>query len=333
MNKFAFIIHPNAMEDVHQKFPMTKYVPDFFWNKASQIIPPSKVSEVKGIHSAYNEVKGDIISCPFTSQQFLDLSTEVSIRKIIKAVKLAERNGAEVVGLGAMTSVIGEGGRIVAQNVGIPVTTGNSFTVFTALEGTKRAVKMRGIDWLRAKVVVLGAMEGVGKVCTRIIAKESRYLTLVARQQNKLEKLAAKILYETGLAVKITRNLKAELRKADVVIAITSALDTMVEPEDLKPGSVVCDVVYPRNISRMVAEKRKDVLVINEGVVDVPGDLGLNNTSGFLAGKYNASMAETIILALEKKYESYSLGKDMTIEQVEEMGSLAHKHGIKLVGF
>jgi hypothetical protein len=44
-------------------------------------------------------------------------------------------------------------------------------------------------------------------------------------------------------------------------------------------------------------------------------------------------MAEVMILALEGRYESYTLGQDITVEQVEEIASLAAKHGFRLGGF
>ena len=46
-----------------------------------------------------------------------------------------------------------------------------------------------------------------------------------------------------------------------------------------------------------------------------------------------ACMAEVMILALEGRCESYTLGRDITVEQVEEIASLAAKHGFRLGGF
>ena len=46
-----------------------------------------------------------------------------------------------------------------------------------------------------------------------------------------------------------------------------------------------------------------------------------------------ACMAETMILALEKRYENFTLGRDLTVKQVETIERLAKKHGFKLAGF
>lgn len=332
MDKFSFILHPLTLQDYIRKYPATGYFPEFVLNGFARLLPPFKVSEIKGVYSSLAQVEGEFICCPLTSNQLLQLPPEVSITKIINAVKLAERNGAKLVGLGALTAVVGDGGVTVAKEAGIPVTTGNSYTVFTALEGIKEAARLMEIAMDRANVVILGATGSIGSVCARILAKESKYVTLVARQKNRLEKLATKILYETGLAIKVTGNLKLALQDADIVIAVTSSLDAPIEPEDLKPGAVICDIARPRDVSPKVREKREDVLVIDGGVVDVPGKPELNFDFGFPAGKCYACMAEVMILTLEKRFESFSLGREMTIEQVMEIGKLAQKHGFKLAG-
>jgi len=332
MDKFAFVIHPVYEEDILRKFPMFKHLPDFVIERATRLIPPLKVSDITGIRSDYNECVGEFIGCPLTSRQLLGLPLLESLRKIIACVKLAEKNGAKIVGLGALTSVIGDGGITIAQNSNIAVTTGNSYTVYTALEGTKYAAGLMGIDWPNANIVVLGATGSIGKVCVQLLARENKYLTLVARQQSKLEKLAAEIMYKNGLAVKITSSLKEALKSADVVMAVSASVDYQIEPEDLKPGAVVCDVARPRDVSPQVARLRNDVLVVEGGVVDVPNGADFNFNFGFPPGKSYACMAETMILTLEKRFECFSLGREMSIEKVEEIAKLARKHGFKLSG-
>jgi fatty aldehyde-generating acyl-ACP reductase len=332
VGKFSFIIHPLDIQDFTRMFPKAGYLPDFVLEGITRFLPPFKVSEIKGFQSTGSDVEGELICSPVTSRQLLSLPVKVSQRKILSAVKLAAKNGAKIVGLDALTAVVGDGGVTIARNAGIPVTTGNSYTVFIALEGTKKAAEVMGIDWSGANVVILGATGSIGSVWAQMLARENRYLTLVARRQSKLELLSEKILYETGLAVKITSNLKAALREADVVITLNSVLEAPLEPEDLKTGAVVCDVARSRDVSRKVVEKRKDVLVIEGGVIDVPGKPEFNFNFGVPLGKCFACMAEVMILALEKRYESYSLGREITIGQVEEMGRLAQKHGFKLAG-
>jgi fatty aldehyde-generating acyl-ACP reductase len=332
MERFSLIVHPLSLQDFGRKFPQARYLPDFILRRVARFWPPFQISVIKGIRSSFAEVEGEIRCCPLTAAQFLSLPAAVTQRKIISAVKSAEKGGAKIVGLGAWTAVIGEGGTAIAREVGIPVTTGNSYTIFCALEETKKAARVRGINWERANLVILGAtgLKDSAGTCARLLARKNRFVTLAVREQANyadLDKLTAEILYETGVAVRITNNLKKVLREADVVIAFTTATDFFaeIEPGDLPRGGVVCDVLWPRKLAQKVMQKRRDILVMGEGVVEVPGRPECPLCPAW--------MAEVLILALEKRYEAYSLGNNIGIGQVEEIGRLAHKHGFKSAGF
>jgi fatty aldehyde-generating acyl-ACP reductase len=132
--------------------------------------------------------------------------------------------------------------------------------------------------------------------------------------------------------VQVTSDLNA-LRAAQLIITVTSALDAIIQPAHLRPGAVVCDVARPRDVSRAVAEQRDDVLVIEGGMVTVPGNVDFHFNFGFPPGMAYACMAETMALALEGRYESYTLGKDLTIEQVNTIEQIAQRHGFQLGGF
>jgi predicted amino acid dehydrogenase len=320
-------------QDFSRKFPFARNWSDGFIEGILKFIPPFKVSQIEGVKSTHNKIEGWFVGCPLTSRQMLEMPEQYVLKKIIKAGKVAEKLGAKIVGLGAFTSVVGDAGITIANNLNIAVTTGNSYTVATALEGTRQAAKLLGVNMERANVVVLGATGSIGAACAQILAREVRSLTLIARDEAKLEKLATQIFRSTGLAVKVTANTKSTLKVADIVIAVTSAVDSLIEPEDLKSGAIVCDVARPRNVSRRVTEVRDDVLVIEGGVVEVPGDVNFGLNFGFPPKTAYACMAETMILALEQRYEHFTLGRDLTVKQVETIDRLAAKHGFKLAGF
>jgi hypothetical protein len=44
-------------------------------------------------------------------------------------------------------------------------------------------------------------------------------------------------------------------------------------------------------------------------------------------------MAETMALALEGRFESFTLGRELTRPMVDEIGEIAHRHGFRLSGF
>src|SRR5690606_11487094 len=113
---------------------------------------------------------------------------------------------------------------------------------------------------------------------------------------------------------------------------VTTALHAIIEPRHLKPGAVVCDVARPRDVSVRVARERDDVLVIEGGMVSVPGPVDFHFDFGFPPGKAFACMAETMALALEGVEGDYTVGRDLDLDRINEISTIATKHGFKLAG-
>jgi predicted amino acid dehydrogenase len=241
-----------------------------------------------------------------------------------------------LLGLGAFTSVVGDAGVTVAQRLSIPVTTGNSYTVAAAVEAVLAAARRLGRDPARSLAAVVGAYGSTGRACSRLLARSVSDLLLIGRDPGQLEAVQAEILSAVDPAqrARVTSSQRLEeIRQADIVLTVTSAVEPIVQPEHLKPGAVVCDVARPRNVSWRVAQERDDVLVIEGGMVDVPGPVDFGFDFGFPPGKAYACMAETMILALEGRLESYSLGRGVSLDRVDEIDRLAKKHGFRISGF
>jgi predicted amino acid dehydrogenase len=336
MDNFAFIIHPvNPKQDVQRKFPwLGKILPapaiDFF----SQYFPPVYIFHITGITSAATgkEIEGWFIACPLTPKQMIALPPEVVYKKVIQTGQLAQKLGAKILGLGGFTAVVGDGGQTIARHLDIPVTTGDSYTVATAVEGTIKAARQMGIDPKRGVAAVVGATGSIGKVCAQILAPQVAEIILVGRDPAKLHAVKQLVEAQGQPLVRITTNMN-DLKQADMVLTVTNAIEAVIEPQHLKSGAVVCDVARPRDVSRQVVENRNDILVIEGGMVRVPGAVNFNFDFGFPHGMAFACMAETITLALAGHYQSYTLGKEISLKQVQAMSEMAARHGFQVSGF
>src|SRR6266536_4372878 len=149
MDTCAFIIHPiDPKWDVSRKFPLLfrilneKQI-DFF----STFFPPVYISEIEGITSqgTGKEIKGWFLACPYTPRRMMELPEQMVYRKIIQTGRLAEKLGANILGLGAFTSVIGDAGITIAKALDVPVTTGDSFTVSMAVDAIREAASVMDI--------------------------------------------------------------------------------------------------------------------------------------------------------------------------------------------
>jgi fatty aldehyde-generating acyl-ACP reductase len=334
LGTFGFIIHPINIDDVTRKFPVARFIPEKITERLVSFLPPIKTSAITGVESGYGKAHGWFVACPLTPRLMMELPEREVINKIVAAGKVAAKLGAKIIGLGAFTSVVGDAGISIRNKLDIAVTTGNSYTVATAIEGTEKAADLMGIDMESANIMILGASGSIGKVISLILADRGYSLTLAARNITRLQQVAATIKDATGVVTRVTKNIKQGFKRADVVISVSSAIDFIIEPGDLKPGALVCDVSRPRTVSREVKKVRDDVLIIEGGIVKVPGEnFSFNFNFGFPPGLSYACMAETMILALEERYEDWSLGRDLSVSKVLGITKLAKKHGFELAGF
>jgi predicted amino acid dehydrogenase len=342
MEKFAFIIHPmDVRRDASRKYPVLKYFPESWVEGLMTKISPKLMSHVTGVQSLTGaEAEGWLIGCPLGPRQLLGetgLPIELIYDKIAEGGRMAVDLGAKIVGLGAYTSVAGDAGLSVAKRLEgiINVTSGNSYTVYTAVEGLLQAADLMNVDIARSHVAIIGATGSIGAVCAKILAPQVAAIDLVGRNIEKLEALRSELQsYPTRHAnIEVATDVKTALREADLVLAVSAAGKELIFPEDLKIGAVVCDVARPRDVSKQVVEKRDDVLVIEGGVIEVPGQVNFNFNFGFPDKTAYACMSETMLLALEGTYEPFTLGRDLTVEQVLRIGEMAKKHGFKIAGF
>ena len=116
-----------------------------------------------------------------------------------------------------------------------------------------------------------------------------------------------------------------------IVTATSGAGKKLLDIMKVKPGCVITDVARPLDLKPEDVAKRKDVMYIESGEIEVPvkdhlhiRDINLPKNVVF------ACMAETIVLALEGRYEKFTIGRDIEWEKVKEIYKLGLKHGMKL---
>lgn len=336
-DKFAFIIHPiNPKKDVSRKYPLLgKLLSERQINFFSTYFPPVYISEIEGVVSEATgkEVGGWFLACPFTPQRMLELPVETVYRKIVQTGRMAEELGAQILGLGAFTSVVGDAGVTIAERLAVPVTTGDALTVAMAVEAVVQAAEVMELELGACTAAVVGASGAIGQVCAELLAEKTQRLHLIGRRLESVQRLMNRMLRQgTQAELQASVDLGA-LADCDLILTVTNDVHAVIYPEHLRSGSVVCDVARPRDVSSRVAAVRQDVLVIEGGMVEIPGPVNFNFDFGFPPGKSYACMAETMALALEGRFEDYTLGKDISRAQVEEIRAIAQRHGFRLSGF
>lgn len=341
-SRFAFVIHPLSTEYFKNIEPlglltnipgMTQVV-----EKTVAYMPPFVYSHVTGIVSATGDAaEGWLITVGGTPKQMLAHPPEFTYSRLLDAAELSRRLGAQIMGLGAFTKVVGDAGVTVAKQATLPVTTGNSYSAAGALWAAGEAIRRLGIadvdddGTIHGKAMVVGASGAIGSACARLLALASDELFLVSPETAKLLQLKEEIERDNPRAVvHVATNPSAALPDMDVIVTATSAAGHKVlDIMRVKPGCVITDVARPLDMSAEDVAKRPDILVIESGEVELPGEVRMKDI-GLPDRTVYACLAETIVLALEGRYENFTVGRNLSWPKVKEIYRLGLRHGMKL---
>ena len=344
LSRFAFVIHPLSQQYFRNAKPMdlvAKVAPQGVMNTVEKIIaysPPFVYSRVTGIRSPTGaEAEGWLITVGGTPKEIMRHGPEFTYQRLLAAAAMAKKLGAQIMGLGAFTKVVGDAGVTVAKRAPLPITTGNSYSASGALWAAHDAVKKLGLvqigpsGKMAGKAMVVGATGAIGSVCARLLAKAVDDLYLVAPEAGKLLALKEDIQRETpGAIVHVMAHTDKHLGEMDMIVTATSgAGKRILDILQVKPGCVITDVARPLDIPAEDVAKRPDVLVIESGEIRLPGDVHMKNI-GLPKNVAYACLAETIVLALEGRFENYTLGRNIEWEKVREIYKLGLKHGMQL---
>ncbi len=385
--RFAFLIHALDLESYHQfdnsLLAFSEEELAALTGRFGDMVGPFVAGKTK-IHSrAGKTAYGEFIALPRTTDEFLAMPRKQAMEELKAAVAMARDRGARIVGLGAFTAVASMGG-LYLKNEGVPITTGNSYTVVAAVDAVNKATEKLQMDRSRLTAGIVGAAGSIGKGISLLLSETVPRLVLIGNPNNKtsserLHMVAAEIYrYQSALLrqgrplkpgsmghlmaeceglpspeapmeefeafadgegrrkglIEFSTDIDAVLSRADVVISATSATGKVIHAGNLKQGAVVCDISRPANVSEEVDEARPDVLVIDGGVIEVPGMPSFGWDFGFEEGLAYACMAETMMLALEQRYKHYSLGSSgVNLETILQARYWADEHGFKLANF
>ena len=343
-SRFAFVIHPLSQEyfrNVKALDAVADVAPGVLMDGVEKLMahaPPFVYSHVTGITSPTGaEVEGWLITVGGTPKELMAHDPEFTYSRLLAAADMAQKMGAQIMGLGAFTKVVGDAGVTVAKRAPLPITTGNSYSASGALWAAHDAVGRLGIaevdseGHIKGKAMVVGATGAIGSVCARLLAMAADELWLISIEPAKLLALKADIERENPRAtIHVGADADEHIADMDVIVTATSGAGKKVlDIMKVKPGAVITDVARPLDLSADDVAKRPDVLVIESGEIELPGDPQMKGI-GLPKGVAYACLAETIVLALEGRYETFTVGRNIEWEKVKEIYRLGLKHGMTL---
>ncbi len=312
------------------KMPSREFIGTLF-----HITPSFKLYDILNFKSKTGQtVNGCFIVATFIPEMIeKDIWTVFS--KVVKACKVAEKYGVGIVTLGGFTSIVAERvGQEIASQVDVLVTTGNTFTSAMAIDGVLKATELLNLDIASLKVTIIGGTGDIGSACARVLVDKVKQLTITGRTKVNLRRMHKELSRKHKAAIVATIDNETAVKDADIVIAAASATSAILKIDWFKPGSIICDVGYPKNIS-YTPTNRQDILIFSGGLAKLPTpivfpvDMGLPS-----ADTLYGCFSESIILALEKRYENFSFGRgNITPEKIDQIRNLGRKHGFEVSDF
>ncbi|WP_019007890.1 glycerol-3-phosphate acyltransferase [Deinococcus aquatilis] len=338
----AFMIHPMTLENFWQsrRFAWMKpllergIISESTVRQFADELRPMKVGELHGIRTAEGkEIRCYLLSSPLLPDRFRD-APELATRRAIEGARLAHELGAEVFGLGAFWSVVGNKGVDVQAAVPqITITNGGAYTSGTikaAIPGILTHFAGSGRDLKAATAAVVGANGVVAFGIARTIAPQVAKVIMLGRDLEKLERSANTLRRANKDTEIVTTTSYDTLREADLMFTATSDPNPVIFPQHVKPGAWIFDEGRPADVDISV-EAIPGVRVIPGGVVRPPGSMTSNIDLQFGEGAVPACLAETLIIAATGEHHRKSLGAQTLTENINFFVEQAEVLGFTVV--
>ncbi|GBF05048.1 glycerol-3-phosphate acyltransferase [Deinococcus aerius] len=338
----AFMIHPMTLENFWQsrRFSWMKplvergVLSEKSVRQMAENLRPMKVGELHGIRTPEGqEIRCYLLSSPLLPDVFRD-QPELATRRAIEGARLAHELGAEVFGLGAFWSVVGNKGVDVQAAVPeITITNGGAYTSGTikaAIPGILEHFRQTGRDLKGATAGVVGANGVVAFGIARTIAPQVGKVIMIGRDMERLERSAATLRRAARETEIVTTTDYHTLREADLIFSATSDPNPVIFPQHVKPGAWIFDEGRPADVDESVLEV-PGVRVIPGGVVRPPGGMTSNIDLQFGEGAVPACLAETLIIAATGEHHRKSLGPQTLTENINFFVEEAERLGFQVV--
>ncbi|MFC1592589.1 hypothetical protein ACFL4C_01075 [Candidatus Omnitrophota bacterium] len=327
---FGYIVHYGYPQDLYREFAFLEALPKPLaqeWRRHSYPI----VNEVilkdfpNDCFKTKSEIKGWILFITNHTRELLE-DGQLRKNKILKAAKLAQKLGAKIIGMGGLIASFAQGGGWLSQELpDIGFTTGHAYTIGNILGIIELCTKRVGLDIKKATIAIIGAAGSIGSGCAKLLsAKKPGEIILIDLSTfsaaQKIEYLI-KQMQEINPYIKVSFSHSFNiLKKADIIIAATNSPTSIISTKHLKKGAIIIDDSFPKNVSQEVFGKRKDIILLEGGMMQLPLNIDVISarnmpdlmdvplTRVISCKETYGCVAEIMVLALYGYRKNYGLG-------------------------
>ncbi|WP_136090195.1 aminotransferase class III-fold pyridoxal phosphate-dependent enzyme [Auritidibacter ignavus] len=334
--KIGFLAHPTTMSEknyVRAVDFLNKLVAEgeagynrSLWSRHQQV-PFAEAATIRSAIGA--ECSAVLHQFPLTAEEMM-VDVTAAKNAVIEAVKELAAQGSELVGLGGTTSIVGGRGIQTSRESPVPVTSGNSLTAFAAYEALLHITRVLRLAPSSTRVAVIGYPGSIALAIARLLLTDGYAVDLVHSGRTSPETLSRHLEGYKG-SVEYFDTVE-DVYARDLIFVSATSVGGIIQEHRLRPGSIVLDVALPRDVERAIP-RRNDILTVDGGFVNADPRVTIGaSLSGLTVNRHvNACLTETIILGLEGRAETYSIGRDLPVEKVREIGRIAETHGFTVL--
>lgn len=329
--RFGFVVHP--LTPFQQRLLGVRSAdPALMGNRPSARPPGRVISRLRLDAAAGRPIEGVLAAIPALPEPML---TEQggAVADILDAVRLCNGEGAAVVGLGAVSAVVGGQGKAVAEEAPCAVTSGNALTAWAAVETWRRFMERVG----SSRPVGLYGLPGAvaGGILQLLMAAGADVWVAVERPAAPLLRTFERLQAAGPGRIRVLSSPLGVLQAGLPLIAASSTGGRLLLSA-LPHGAVVVDVAAPVDVTLDVPP-REDVLLLDGEMVRLPGRLSgtepWQTLYGWVTGQGTrifACFAEPMLLAGTGRLDLAGTGRELPLGRLQAIAELAGGHGFSV---
>lgn len=329
VNRFGYISQPRSVAEIRENISAARFLPKAFIHRTAVHIPPvfrGRIEKIQ-VKGSRKGAVGEILMLGGTPEEFAAQESDLVARKLLRAVSMAERLEARLIGVDTASREVSDAISTIAPKTIVPLCSGQAMTIYGTLASgveiaTQNSVRSAG----PLKGVVINAADPLVAVAAEVLASMIPTITLIGSEPDLLIALKRKIEdIHAKTKIEIATDPNEAIRTSDLIVLGRNAAGRRMtfNPDLCNPGAVLCDFSQPTVITPELLAQRPDLTLIESAIFRLP-----ENPTGMACGNLphglvTSAFAEAALLAIRGNFVDFGLAGQLSSKNVYDIRDLA----------